>query len=260
MKKFALTGTYIAHSKSPQLFAAAYPHTTDTYTLMPAQSAKEAIQLFRANELHGMNVTMPFKNDVVPFTDVQSDEVKAIGAANTIVNRHGKLYAYNTDINGVVDSFLRRNIVLENKKALVLGAGGAGQAAAYALSKAGATVLWTNRTVEKVEASLSTFHSPLSTRITPLSFPDAVREWEACQIIVNTLPCEADFLRTLRFHKHQVVLDADYAHSPLHEQAIAGGAKYISGRSWLLWQAVPAFELFTGTPPNIEAMKKQLFD
>jgi shikimate dehydrogenase len=258
--KFALTGIAIDHSKSPQLFAAAYPHTSDTYVLMPAQSAKEAIQLFRDNGLHGMNVTMPFKNDIVKFTDVQSDEVKATGAANIIIDRDGKLYAYNTDVNGVLDSFLRRNIVVKNKKALVLGAGGAGQAAAYALSKAGAEVLWANRTVEKlvkneewrtenggkctvVTASLSTIHSLLST-----------------QIIVNTLPPEADFLRTLRFHKHQVALDADYAHSPLYKQATAGGAEYISGRSWLLWQAVPAFELFTGMPPDIEAMKKNLFN
>jgi shikimate dehydrogenase len=287
--KFALTGISIAHSKSPQLFAAAYPHTSDSYILMPARSAEEAVQLFRTNGLHGMNVTMPFKKDIVPFTDVQSDEVKAIGAANTIVNRDGKLYAYNTDVNGVADSFIRRNIVLENKKALVLGAGGAGQAAAYALSKAGAEVLWANRTKTKLMesfgelwrvengerrtesgdkrtvaiASLSTLHSPLSTLHSPLSktlhsqFSILNSQFS---IIVNTLPAEADFLRTLRFHKHQVVLDADYANSPLYRQATSDGAEYISGYSWLLWQAVPAFELFTGAPPDVEAMRLILND
>lgn len=256
MKKFALTGTSIAHSKSPQLFAAAYPYTANySYVLLPAPSAEEAIRLFRMHGLQGMNVTMPFKNDIVPFTDVQSDDVKAIGAANTIVNRNGRLHACNTDVHGVVNSFLRRNIVLENKKALVLGAGGAGRAAAYALSKAGAEVLWTNRTVTKIEALFSTLHSAFSTRITPLFFPDAARELEACRIIVNTLPGEADFLRTLHFHKRQAVLDADYAGCPLYKQAITGGADYISGHSWLLWQAVPAFELFTGMPPDVEAMR-----
>ncbi|MDR3350499.1 MAG: NAD(P)-binding domain-containing protein [Prevotellaceae bacterium] len=248
--KFALTGISIAHSKSPQLFAAAYPPAANcSYGLLPAQSAEEAIRLFRASGLHGMNVTMPFKNDVVPFTDVQSDEVKLIGAANTIVNRNGQLYAYNTDVHGVINSFLQRGVVLQNHKAIVLGAGGAGQAAAYALSHAGAEVLWANRTAEKVEALAERY------KVTPLSFPYAERELDECRIIVNTLPYGADFLQALHFHKHQTILDADYAGRPLYRQAITGGADYISGHSWLLWQAVPAFALFTGLPPDVEAMK-----
>jgi shikimate dehydrogenase len=251
---FALTGISIAHSKSPQLFAAAYPPPANySYVLMPAPSVEEAVRLFRACGLQGMNVTMPFKNSIVPFTDVQSGEVKATGAANTIVNRNGRLHAYNTDVHGVVNSFLQHGITVKNNTALVLGAGGAGQAAAYALADAGAEVCWANRTIAKVEAPAGRY------RVKPLSFPEAAREMEACRIIVNTLPGGADFLRTLRFHKHQAVLDADYANSPLYKQAAAGGADYISGHSWLLWQAVPAFELFTGMPPDVEAMKKILF-
>ncbi|MDR3134397.1 MAG: NAD(P)-binding domain-containing protein [Prevotellaceae bacterium] len=251
--KLALTGISIAHSKSPQLFAAAYPHAPNgSYILLPAPSAEEAIRLFRANGLQGMNVTMPFKNDIVPFTDVQSDEVKAIGAANTIVNRQGQLYAYNTDIHGVVDSFLQRGVTLNHNKALVLGAGGAGQAAAYALSKAGAQVLWANRTAAKVEALAERY------KVKPLSFPEAVRELEECPVIVNTLPAGADFLAALHFHPRQAVLDADYSGAPLYRQATAAGADYISGRSWLLWQAVPAFVLFTGRPPDVEAMKYEI--
>ncbi|MDR2358713.1 MAG: hypothetical protein LBD87_02775 [Prevotellaceae bacterium] len=252
---FALTGISIAHSKSPQLFAAAYPPAANySYILLPAPSAEEAARLFRACGLQGMNVTMPFKNAIVPFTDVQSDEVKATGAANTIVNRNGRLHACNTDVYGAVNSFLQRGITLKNSKALVLGAGGAGQAAAYALANNGARVWWANRTVEKVEALAGRFP------VKPLSFPYAARELEECRIIVNTLPAEAEFLRTLHFHKQQAVLDADYANRPLYKQAVTGGAEYISGLSWLLWQAVPAFELFTGVPPNVEAMKKILFN
>jgi shikimate dehydrogenase len=149
---------------------------------------------------------------------------------------------------------VQHGVALKNDKALVLGAGGAGQAAAYALANAGAEVFWANRTVEKVEALAERFH------VKPLSFPYAERELDDCRIIVNTLPYGADFLQALTLHKHQVVLDADYADNPLYKQAITGGADYISGRSWLLWQAVPAFELFTGTPPDVEAMEKILFN
>jgi shikimate dehydrogenase len=250
---FALTGISIAHSKSPQLFAEAYRHAGNhTYGLLPAPSAAEALRLFRARGLDGMNVTQPFKNEMAALADVQSAEVKITGAANTIVNRNGALYAYNTDVNGVAGSFLQRRIGLKGEKAMVLGAGGAGQAAVYALSNAGAEVCWANRTVAKM--------LPLAERcpVTPLSFPDAAREWEGCRIIVNTLPPEADFLRTLHFHKHQVVLDADYAASPLCGQARSGGAEYINGLSWLLYQAIPAFELFTGAPPDTDAMKRFL--
>jgi shikimate dehydrogenase len=249
--KFALTGISIKHSKSPQLFAAAYHHAAGhSYALMPAPSAEEAIRLFRAGGWDGMNVTMPFKNDIVPFTDEQSSEVQAIGAANTIVNRHGKLYACNTDVNGVVDALVRHGVALSGHRALVLGAGGAGQAAAYALSNAGAEVLWANRTTAKTEDLARRYN------VKPVSLLYAGREWETCRIMVNTLPGTAGFLRTLRFHKYQTVLDADYADSPLYPQTIAGGADYIDGYAWLLWQAVPAFERFTGQPPDINAMQR----
>jgi len=256
MKKIALTGLSIAHSKNPRLFAAAYHGRPGySYELMPAASAEEAVRLFRANGLCGMNVTMPFKNDILNYVDEQSPEAQAVGAANTVVLRDGKLVAYNTDIVGVSESLTQHGGALKGQPALVLGAGGAGRAAVYALLQAGANVWWTNRTEHKTTEPVA---PPVArakrARATPLSaLPALINE---IRIIVNTLPlAAAELLQALHLQKHHIVLDADYTGRPLYEAAALAAATYISGLSWLLYQAVPAYRLFTGEAPDAEAMK-----
>ena len=149
MKKFAITGNPVTHSKSPVLFKAAYGSMYDmTYELMPAESAKIAVDLFSANGLNGMNVTAPFKTDILPYIDKYSDEVGIIGAVNTVIKSDdGLLTAYNTDYQGVLGAFYDFGVQLAGKKCLLLGIGGAGMAAAYALCKAGTDLNISNRTV-----------------------------------------------------------------------------------------------------------------
>ncbi len=252
-KKVALTGISISHSKNPKMFAEAYHNNPNyLYGLMPAASAEEAIQLFHANNLCGMNVTAPFKNDILKFVDEQSPEVQAIGAANVVVARNGKLVAYNTDIVGVTESFVQCGITLKGREAVVLGAGGAAQAAVYALQQAGAAVWCANRTESKAVELAAHFG------VQALSLTKLSQKIAESTIIVNTLPLDAAILQAFSLQSHHVVLDADYAMQPLREAATKAGAIYIGGLSWVLYQAVPSYYLFTGEEPDIKAMKKFL--
>jgi shikimate dehydrogenase len=253
VKKFALTGISITHSKSPQLFAAGYPHSNDcTYGLLPAATAEEAIRLFHANGLSGMNVTTPFKNDILHYVDEQSEEVRRIGAANVVLLRNGKLLACNTDTAGVTGALEAYGWPAQNRNALVLGAGGAGQAAVYALKQAGAHVYWANRTMEKIENRAAQY------AVVALPLCALSERLHEIHLIVNTLPATAEVLSTLPWRASHVLFDADYQSRPLEQPAAAARAQYISGLMWLLWQAVPSFRLFTGKPPDVAAMKTVL--
>ncbi len=253
MKNFALTGSPVNHSKSPQLFAAGYPRSGRySYGLLPASSAGEAMRLFREKGLAGMNVTAPLKSDILSYADVPSEEARATAAANTILLHNGKLYAYNTDVDGVTGAFEANNVAVKQETAVVLGAGGAGKAAVYALRKAGAKVYWANRTLSKVMAAADAYGAlPLPLTAVAACVADS-------RLVVNTLPAPAECLKGVKLQSKHVVLEADYATRPLYGEALAAGAKYIGGLWWLLYQAIPAYALFTGEQPDMAAMKQYL--
>ncbi len=248
---FAVTGNPVEHSKSPALFRAAY-HGKYAYDLLPAASVEEAMRLFFENGLYGMNVTMPFKTGIIRFADISSDDVLATEAANTMVREGNKMAAYNTDVAGVRDAILANGNSIRNQSCLVLGAGGAGRAAAYALQKEGGIVTLANRTFEKAASYAEKIN------IHAASLNNAIAAIGDYRIIINTLPAMlAEFLKIVLNPQH-ILLDASYAQRPLYEKAQQANALYIDGLEWLLYQAIHAFRLFTGEAPDVDAMKKVL--
>lgn len=249
---FAITGNPINHSLSPQLFLAAY-NGRFQYDLLPAQTAEEAIRLFKSNRLKGMNVTAPFKRDMLAFVDECSEEVTATGALNTVVRQpDGTLKAYNTDCYGVEGSLQEAGVSLLNKTCIVLGAGGAGAAAVYALRRRGAVAYLLNRTVEKAQA----LALRLGVQALPLSaLPDILPK---ATVVVSTLPPEAEAGTGGKLAVEHTVLDASYIGSSLKEQAQQAGCIYMDGRYWLLHQGVVAYKLFTELEPDVKAMHSVL--
>lgn len=247
MKSFALTGYPIAHSKTPLLFAAAY-HGKYACELMPANTAAEAIRLFKENELEGMNVTMPLKAAIIPFMDELDDMVQLLSAANVVVRRNGKLKAYNTDVLGVSGALEAAGLELNGLPCLILGGGGAARAAAAALCKAGAHVTVANRTASKAEDIANLLGCHVTT------WEKAVQDTAAYAVVVNCVPANSAIADRLQLSAGQTVLDADYAGKPLKALALNAGAVYVDGVEWLLHQAFPAFRLFTGEEPDIPAM------
>ena len=121
MKRYGLIGEKLSHSFSKEIHEAIADYT---YDLMPL-SREEFPRFMEARAFTAINVTIPYKKDVIPYLDAIDDAAKAIGAVNTIVNRNGRLIGYNTDYTGFLYMVRKHGITLQNKKVLVIGNGGA---------------------------------------------------------------------------------------------------------------------------------------
>lgn len=252
MAKFALIGNPIAHSKSPALFKAAYPGSHHTYTLLEAPTCREAMERFTQEGYSGCNVTSPFKDEVMQYVSLPDKISSTLGSANTIISKEGRLYSYNTDYYGVKETladFLKeRECSLDGSTptALVIGAGGAGKAAALAVCDMGMKVFLANRSSDAAApyaARIGAEYIPLE-RI-PLVLPQT-------GIIIYNLSMEIPQLKNADL-AGKVVFEANYAHPNL---ASSNASCYINGRYWLYNQAIPAYRLFTGQEPCTSAMRQ----
>jgi shikimate dehydrogenase len=243
--KFGLCGNPVVHSLSPKLFRTAYPDSNHTYELIQTSDPHEAIRLFKEGGFAGINVTAPLKTSILPFIQQQTPECEVIGACNLILKQNDILVACNTDHIGVTNSLMEANRSLNNLVCMLLGAGGAARAAAYAILVQGAKLLWVNRTTAHIPCSFN--GSPVA----PISLHNAPHHLPKCNIIVNTLPQSVPDTELFTFHPYQTVFDASYSTRPLERQAQHAGAKYIGGERWLLHQAIPSFTAMTGVEPKM---------
>ncbi|MDR1225537.1 MAG: hypothetical protein LBK47_01385 [Prevotellaceae bacterium] len=254
MKLFSIIGNPVLHSKSPILFGYAYPNSSNefAYFRMASQNVSEAMQLFHELGLTGMNVTAPFKNDIARLADVRGPEVEAMQASNTVVLENGKICAYNTDIFGVSGSIENGGVTIAGKRCLVLGAGGAGSAAAYALHSKGGEVTIANRTLEKA--------AQLAARVgcKACALNEIEKIIPQADLIVNTLYEDVDVVNEAWLKPTHIIFNAIYHNSKLASKAKKAGCKFIDGAYWLLFQGPPAYRRFTGLEPDLENMKKAL--
>jgi shikimate dehydrogenase len=252
---FAVAGNPALHSKSPLLFAGAYPGREEfAYFRLAARSGAEALQLFRELGLSGMNVTAPFKEEVAALVARRSPEVALLGAANTVVDDGGgEPLAYNTDVAGVRGALEAAGVEARDKSCLVLGAGGAGRAAALALKQAGGRVTVANRTggrAREVAALVGCASAGFGEGFPALA--------SGADIIVNALPPGASVLEEGWLTPRHVVLDAVYHAPVLQGMAARRGATYVDGGAWLVRQGIPAYRLFTGEEPDARGMELAL--
>lgn len=257
MAKFSLIGNPISHSKSPALFNAAYPGSSHTYTLLQAPTCKEAIKKFMEGGYSGANVTSPFKDEVMEYVSVPDRISTILSSANTILCKEGQLHSYNTDYYGVkntLEHFLQKyapNTTPMHKErgtpltTLVIGAGGAGKAAALASRDMGMHVLLANRSVSTAAPFASLIDAEY---ITPDKIGQVLNQTD---IIIYALSMEIGQIQKANL-RGKILLEANYASPNLSN---SGAKIYIDGRYWLYNQAVPAFKLFTGEEPLKQAMR-----
>lgn len=255
---YAVTGNPVLHSKSPQMFNAVFkasPQNNRRYLRVAADSAQEALFLFRQLNLKGMNVTAPFKNDIILQLDTMDGAVERIGGVNTIVTDSDGLIGYNTDYSGVTQSLKKRNIPMEGKQYLVLGAGGAGRAAAFGLTRNGADVVILNRTYAKAVDAAKIMNCRAETM-------DSIKNLLGSTFgVVSTLSGNIDFIPENWLRNDLVIFDANYKASSLARKAKRKGCTVVSGEEWLLNQAIPAFRYFTEEslkPGQIDTMTQAL--
>jgi len=266
-KVLGLLGWPVEHSLSPAMHNAAFEHLGRdcrymTFPVKP-EFLEDAVRGIRALNLAGVNVTMPHKENVIPWLDKVDADASFIGAVNTIVNTGGKLTGYNTDGKGFMKSLSEAHISAGNKNILVLGAGGASRAIGYYLcqkaarlfiydidrKKAGKLV----RDLNKIKGNVSLFSYP---RL-------GGQELSDIDVIINATPLglkKSDPLPidVKLINRRHIVCDLIYKNTPLLQQASKKGCKTLNGLGMLLWQGVFAFELWTGKKPPVDVMRKAL--
>jgi shikimate dehydrogenase len=267
MDVFGLVGNPVGHSLSPRMHEAAYAEREIdaryvTFEPEPGDIDRVA-EGAAALGITGLNVTIPFKEDVLEV--VAPDDLAArIGAVNTVDFATDPPTGYNTDATGVTRSFAHHDVPIEGREAVIVGAGGAARAAAFALADAGATIAIANRTVERAYDLAGSVSAASSSEATGHGLDALSGLLPEADLLVNATsvgmeedrsPVPADAL-----HADLSVLDAVYRplRTRLLRDAEAAGATTIDGAWMLLYQGVEAFECWTGEPAPIAAMNDAL--
>lgn len=251
-------GYPLEHSQSPALHAALYQHLGIDAVLLavPHFSLNALIRAIKTLSVELIAVTLPYKEKVLPYIDQPSSEVKVLKAANTIIQRNGKLHGYNTDIDGI--AFALRDIAIADKRVLVIGAGGAARALGYFLNKNNAKLFWMNRTSKHAFALAKQFGGQVICQSDLKALP--------IDIIVNTTPVgmyphiQMSPLPDYIFREEQVVFDMVY--NPLMtrflKQAKKRKATIISGLNMFIGQGVRQLELLTGKRIHSQTLVNKL--
>src|SRR6185312_13462928 len=146
---YGVAGDPVAHSLSPVIMNAALrrENVNGVYLGLHAKTLKDLLTCVREIPIQGLSITMPYKQDIIPYLDNSDPATTKTGACNTVVrSQDGKLYGFNTDTSGVVRP-LEARMTLTDARILVLGAGGAARAAVYGLRDRGAQIFILNRSV-----------------------------------------------------------------------------------------------------------------
>lgn len=235
MKKYGCIGKKLTHSFSKEIHAQLADYEYELIEL----NENEIETFFAEKDFEAINVTIPYKQTVIPYLDSVSSVAQRIGAVNTIVNQNGKLYGYNTDYYGMKALIERIGIDLKNKKVLILGTGGTGKTARVLAEDMGAkTVL----TVSRNKAN------------NVITYDEAVNVHSDVEVIINTTPCgmypdcEGVPIDISSFKNLEGVADAVY--NPLCTNLVMNakrnGIKAECGLYMLVMQAVVAAEKFLG--------------
>lgn len=234
-RPFGLLGRKLGYSFSPDIHRQIGEAAGRTYDYVLFEKEPEELEAFiKGGEWEGLNVTVPYKEDVIPFLDKLSEEAAAIGAVNTIVRKDGRLIGYNTDYYGFMHTLDANEVQVEDAKCLVLGAGGASKAVCAVLKDMGAgQVVVMSRKGETTFADIA--------------------DHKDADILINTTPVGMypDTGKSLvypgTFTKLKWVVDLIY--NPIRTNLLCQAKKSlmepISGLQMLVSQAVYSYMLFT---------------
>ena len=236
MKRYGCIGKKLIHSFSKEIHARLADYAYELIEL----TEEEIPAFFEAKNFEAINVTIPYKQTVIPYLDFVSEVALRIGAVNTIVQRDGKLYGYNTDYYGMQALIRRVGVDLRGKKVLILGTGGTGKTARVVATDLGASeVLTVSR--RKADGYIT--------------YEEAVSLHGDAQVIINTTPvgmypdCGSTPIDVACFAGLEGVIDAVY--NPLRTNLVldawARGIKAEGGLYMLVMQAVVAVEKFLDT-------------
>lgn len=249
MAKFGLLGKTLKHSFSPQIHKLLGGYDYD----LIEKDETDLKDFVKSGEYDGINITIPYKKEIIKYLDAVDEKAQIIGAVNTVVKEKGKLLGYNTDWFGMEYALKKAQICLANKKVLILGSGGTSNTAKFVANHLGAReVLIVSRSGE-------------------INYQNCYEQKDA-EIIINTTPVGMypnnyeSAIDLTKFARLEGVFDAIYNPDTTYLTFCASelGVKNANGLAMLVAQAKMASELFTKTTISdhlidkaVENIKKQ---
>lgn len=235
--KYGLIGEHLKHSYSCEIHAQIADYEYELHEIPPSGLGG----FLKKREFNAINVTIPYKQDVIPYLDEISDTAKRIGAVNTIVNRNGRLYGDNTDFAGMLALARHIGVDMKGRKVLILGTGGASK---------------TGHVLAEYMGAQSVYYVSRSGKDGSITYEQAVTEHSDAQIIINATPVgmfpkqDGRPIDISAFPKLEGVIDAIY--NPLRTNLILDaqerGIPAEGGLYMLSAQAVHASAVFRDIP------------
>ena len=247
---YAVIGKPVAHSKSPLMFNPFFKSVgiDAHYSRIASQTLDDALKTCKLLGIKGINITMPYKKELLIKADYVSDEAREVEGVNTLLFGE-KTKGFNTDIYGALNPLKRFFNSLTGKKILVIGAGGAARAGLYAYKREGAICYISNRSEDRGKIVAKKYNSlfvPLNEVNSVISQVDAV---------VYTIPVEMGLNISL-MKPQSVFFSAIYKKHFFQAQCKERGIKYISGEEWLIEQGRVSCAIF-GFDYKDESFKPQ---
>lgn len=263
-------GEPIEHTLSPIMHNAGFQSIGLDYVFLafrvkPAD-VEVAVNGMRALNIRGLNVTMPHKTAIIKHLDRVDLSAQIVNSVNTILNKENLLFGFNTDGVGALKALKENGVELKGRKVLLLGAGGAARAIAYALAKEADELAVLNRTVKQAQALAKLLERSCNKKIASgsLSQSDIQTNLQDSDILINATaigmkpkpdesPVAPKLLRT-----NLAVMDIVYnpLETKLAKDAKEAGAKVISGVEMLIYQGAASFEIWTGKTAPVGVMRQ----
>ena len=263
MKKYLVIGNPIAHSLSPVLhnywFKQNNIDAIYNKKKLNDNELENIILNVKQQIVTGINVTVPFKNAIMPYLDELSEEAKVTQAVNTIYLKNKKVVGHNTDIEGFERAINKINFSFNNKKIFILGAGGVVPSIIYASIKMGSSeIMISNRTEKKAEKLQNIFNNIKLIKWGKIPDFDVI-------INATSLGLNQDDKINLDYSKagkNKLFYDVIYNPSETNFLNVGkkSGNKYENGKLMFVYQAFSAFKLWHGIEPTINDETMKLLD
>jgi 3-dehydroquinate dehydratase / shikimate dehydrogenase len=251
---YGVAGDPVSHSLSPVIMNTALrrENVNGVYLALHARTLPDLLHCVREIPIHGLSITMPYKEAILKYLDNCDAHSTKIGACNTVVRaQDGKLYGFNTDTSGVVRP-LEQRITLDKARILVLGAGGAARAAVYGLKERGCEVYILNRSLGPAQKLARSAHARVLKRV------DLKKA--SFDVIINATPVGMGTSQESPLSEKEI--NARYVFEMIYDppetrfvqMARSRGAEIIPGIEMFVHQAGRQFEIWTGKPAPWDEM------
>ena len=276
MKELVVIGNPINHSLTPIIYKAALKNLGLSKKIktnkirLKTDELEQFVNLVREEKIHGANITIPYKRKIIKFLDKLTPAATLIKAVNVVYKKDNKIIGENTDFVGFENSLIENNIAVFGKKAIVIGAGGAYRAIAFALSDLGLKdLVILNRNLSKAEELEKIIKTRFKIR-TKIGKLDLLNEQIIdADILINCTPVgmkgkfeNISLIPEKLLHSNLIVIDIVY--NPILTKLIADAKKKdlktIDGSRMFLHQAAASFEIFTNKKPSLKVMEKALYE